>query len=125
MKEPLPRGDEAEAFRKRTQELGLRIVRMVGALPQTQAGRVMGGQLLRSGTSIGANYRAACRARTRAEFVAKMGIVEEEADETVYWIEMLEGAGIVQEEQVADLKGETNQILAMVVSSIKTARKNR
>ena len=85
----------------------------------------MGGQLLRSGTSIGANYRAACRARTRAEFVAKMGIVEEEADETVYWIEMLVGAGLVAEERVADLKDEANQILAMVVSSIKTARRNR
>ncbi len=125
MQSPSSSDEKAEAFRERTRSFGLSIVKMVGELPRTQAGRIMGGQLLRSGMSVGANYRAACRARTRAEFLSKMGIVEEEADETVYWIDMLEGAGLVKGEEVADLKDEADQILAMVVSSIRTARRNR
>jgi four helix bundle protein len=117
--------EEAEAFRQRTRGLVLRVVRLVEALPRSAAARLIGGQLLRSGTSIGANCRAACRARTRAEFMAKMGIVEEEADETVYWIELLVDAGLVAPSRVADLMDEANQVVTMVVSPIKTARGNR
>jgi four helix bundle protein len=81
--------------------------------------------LLRCGTSVGANYRAACRARSPAEFCSKLGIVEEEADESIYWIELLIEAEIVRQELLQDLLQETNEILSMVVASIKTAKSNR
>jgi four helix bundle protein len=78
--------------------------------------------MIRCGTSVGANYRAACRAKSRPDFIAKMGIVEEEADESSYWIELLIDAGIVKGDRVADLLQETDEIVSIVVSSIKTAR---
>ena len=78
--------------------------------------------MVRCGTSVGANYRAACRAKSRPDFVAKMGIVEEECDESIYWIELLIDAGIVKRERVADLLQESDEIVSIVVSSIKTAR---
>jgi four helix bundle protein len=81
--------------------------------------------LLRCGTSVGANYRAACRARSPAEFCSKLGLVEEEADESIYWIELLIEAEIVRQELLQDLLQETNEILSMVVASIKTAKSNR
>jgi four helix bundle protein len=84
---------------------------------------VIGRQLLDAGTSVGANYRAACRARSPADFISKMGIVEEEADETIYWMELLIEAKLVQENNISHLLREANQILAMTVSSIKTARR--
>jgi four helix bundle protein len=112
----------AEEFKRRTRLFAVRVVRLVESLPKTRSGDVIGKQLLRSGTSVGANYRAACRARSRAEFVSKMGIVEEEADETVYWIEVLIEAGTVEREMVAGLLDEANQLLAMVVASINTSR---
>jgi len=102
----------------------LRIVRLVESLPKTRTADVIGRQLLRCGTSVGANYRAACRARSRADFAAKMGIVEEEADETVYWIELLVDCGLLKQSRVDELMAETNEIIAMVVSSIRTARAN-
>ncbi len=82
----------------------------------------MGKQLLRSATSVGANYRAACRARSTAEFVAKMGIVEEEADECIYWMEIIGETNLVSKDRLADLVREANELLAITVSSIKTAR---
>ena len=85
----------------------------------------MGKQLLRCGTSVGANYRASCRAKSTADFIAKMGIVEEEADETIYRIEMLIESGLIKKERVADLLDEANQIVAIVVSSIRTARSHK
>jgi four helix bundle protein len=81
--------------------------------------------LLRCGTSVGANYRASCRAKSPADFIAKMGIVEEEADETIYWIEMLIESGLIDKDRVADLLDEAGQIVAIVVSSIKTARSHK
>ena len=107
---------------KRTKSFALRIMKLIGALPNTVAGRAIGGQLIRSGMSVSANYRAACRARSRAEFIAKLGIVEEEADETVYWIELLIDAGIVQLTRVRDLLKEADEIIAITVSSIKSAK---
>jgi len=95
----------------------------VESLPRTIAGGVIGKQLLRSALSVGANYRAACRARSRAEFVSKMGIVEEEADEVRYWMEILAEAGLLKKERLAPLMKEASEIAAMVVASIKTARK--
>ncbi|HYH87278.1 MAG TPA: four helix bundle protein [Pyrinomonadaceae bacterium] len=115
---------EASEMKERTKAFALRIIRLVEALPQTRTANVIGKQLLRCGTSVGANYRASCRAKSQADFVAKMGIVEEEADETIYWVEILVEAGQVKKERVADLLDEANQLVAIVVSSIRTARGN-
>src|SRR5436190_6540226 len=114
----------AEEFRKRTKQFALRILRLVSTLPNTMPGRHIGSQLLRAGTSVGANYRAACRARSRAEFCAKLGIVEEEADETVYWLELLVEVGIVRAELLAGLIREANELVAIIVASIRTSRGN-
>ena len=95
---------------------------MVDTLPNTLSARTIGRQLVRSATSVPANYRAACHARSNAEFVAKMGIVEEETDESAFWIEMLVDAGIVKSELVSELLDEADQLTAIWVTSIKTAR---
>jgi len=112
----------AEDMKKRTRAFALTIIRLVQGLPRTTEADVIGRQLLRSGTSVGANYRASCRARSQADFVAKMGIVEEEADESIYWMELLVDAGVVNSNAVAELLDEANQITGIVVSSIRTAR---
>jgi four helix bundle protein len=114
-----------EAFKKRTKAYALRVIKLVDSLPNTRAGRVVGDQLLRAGTSVGANYRAAARGRSRADFIAKMGIVEEECDESLYGMELLIEDGLVDEERLDDLMAEGEEILAMTVSSIRTARANR
>ena len=112
----------AEEMKTRTRSFALRILRLVDALPKTRTAEVVGRQLLRCGTSVGANYRASCRTKSPADFIAKMGIVEEEADETVYWIELLIESGHVDKERVNSLLDEANQILSIAVSSINTAR---
>ena len=109
-------------FQTRTFDYALRIVRLVEALPKNETSSILGKQLLRSGTSVGANSRAARRSRSRAEFISKLGIVEEEADEALFWIELLTAAGKVSEKKVESLRKETDEILAITVSSIKTAR---
>jgi len=111
-------------LKKRTKQFGLRIIKLVEALPKTQTARVIGNQLLRSGTSVGANYRAACRGRSKAEFIAKVGISIEEADKSMYWIEMLTEAGIMPEEKVSALHKEADEIIAILTASVKTARRN-
>ena len=98
---------------------------MVDRLPRTRSCDVIGRQLLRSATSVGANYRAACRARSSAEFVAKLGIVEEEGDESVYWLELLVETRAVRPELMTDLLAEANEIVAMIVASIRTVRGGR
>jgi four helix bundle protein len=115
----------ADEMKKRTRAFALRIVRLVEALPKNKTAEVIGKQLLRCGTSVGANYRASCRARSQADFIAKMGIVEEEADESIYWIELLVESGLVKTERVSGLLEEADQIVAIVVSSIRTARGNK
>ncbi|MDP9004352.1 MAG: four helix bundle protein [Verrucomicrobiota bacterium] len=114
-----------EDFVKRTMTFGLRVIRLVDSLPKQQVAQVLGNQLLRAGTSVGANYRAAVRGKSRTDFIAKMGIVEEECDEAPYWMEMLIESGIVRPDLLKDLKDEGNQILAIVVASIRTARRNK
>lgn len=114
-----------EQFKDRTKRLALRIIRLVDALPPKMHARIIGKQLLRSGTAIGANYRAACRGKSVADMVAKLAIVEEEADETLYWMELLVEASLVPEAKLIDLISETNEILAMIVASIKTLRTRR
>jgi four helix bundle protein len=109
-------------LRTRTKLFALRVIKLVDSLPNTRAAEVIGRQLLRAATSVGANYRAAQRGRSKAEFRAKLGIVEEECDESTYWLELLGESGIVKKELLAELAGEGNEITAMVVASIRTAR---
>jgi four helix bundle protein len=109
----------------RTKEFALRVIRLVNSLPNNRSCDVIGRQLLRSATSAAANYRSACRGRSTAEFCSKLGIVEEEADESACWIEMLIEAELVPQERLASLLLEANEIVAMVVASIKTARRHR
>jgi len=109
-------------LRTRTKKFALRVMKLVDALPNTRSADVVGKQLLRSATSVGANYRAAQRGRSRAEFLAKLGIVEEESDESAYWLELLIESGTVAEKALADLLRESNEITAMIVASIRTAR---
>jgi four helix bundle protein len=114
-----------DEFKRRTRTFGLRVIRLVKALPKSTVGSVIGRQLLRCGTSVGANYRAACRARSRADFVAKMKIVEEECDESLYWIELLKESGEIEPARLEDLIKEAETILSLVVASIKTARSRK
>jgi len=115
-------GTKQNYLKERTKAFALRIINLVEGLPRSRTADVLGKQLLEAGTSVGANYRAACRAKSPADFVAKMGIVEEEADETIYWMELLVLSDLVLKSDITDLLDEANQILAMTVSSIRTAR---
>ncbi len=110
-----------EALRKRTGEFALRVIRLFRALPEEEA-RIIGKQMLRSGTSVAANYRAVCRARSSREFISKMGVVVEEADETVFWLELLVESGIVARPLLDSLLTEANELLAIFAASQRTAR---
>jgi four helix bundle protein len=114
-----------EEIKKRTKNVALRIIKLVQTLDKNYTERVLGKQMLRSGTSIGANYRAACRAKSTADFINKLKIVEEETDETLYWLELLIEGNIVSKDKLNPLMKEINEILAIVVSSINTARRNK
>jgi four helix bundle protein len=109
-----------QEFKKRTKELALRVIKRVSSLPKNAVSEVIGKQLIRSGTSVGANYRAACRARSTADLIAKLRIVEEEADECLYWMELIVEAKLVDVANLRSIMSETNEILAMTVASIKT-----
>jgi four helix bundle protein len=113
---------EPKDLKQRTKAFALRIIRLVESLPRGKITDVIGKQLLRSGTSIGANYRSACRAKSTADFISKMGTVEEEADESTYWMELLIESGLISKDEVDELLDEAGQIVAITVSSIKTAR---
>ena len=110
---------------QRTKQFALRIFKLVGALPQTIQGRAVAAQLIRSGTSVAANYRAACRARSKAEFVAKLGIVEEEADETAFWLELIIETSLLSLTKVKPLLTEASEIVAIMTSSKKAAAKSQ
>ena len=112
-------------LRKRTKKFALDVIKFVEALPKREEAEILGRQLIRSRTSVGTNYRAACRARSSADFVSKMGIVEEEADESIYWMELLVDSGIVTSPNAAKIMSEADEILAMTVSSIRTARRTQ
>ena len=112
-------------LKPRTKQFAIRAIRLVEALPATRTADVIGRQLMRSALSVGSNYRSACRARSRADFVSKMGIVEEEIDECLYWMEMLIESGAMKQERLEPLMSEASEIAAMVVASIRTARRNR
>lgn len=114
-----------EQLKKRTKAFAIRIVRLYRALPKTGEARVIGNQMLRSGTSVASNYRAVCRARSKAEFTAKMGIVVEEADETVFWLEMIIETEIMAATKLQDLIKEANELLAIFAASQRTARNSK
>ena len=108
---------------ERTKQFALRIFKLVGALPQTIQGKAVAAQLIRSGTT--ANYRAACRARSKPEFIAKLGVVEEEADESAFWLELIIETGLLHQRKVTPLLAEAGEIVAMMASSKKTAAKSQ
>ena len=112
----------AEEMKTRTKRYALRILKVVQALPDSRECNIFGSQLLRAGTSVGANYRAVCRAKSSADFLHKLRIVEEECDETLFWMEMLIEGELVKEARLKDLVTEGNEILSIVVASAKTAR---
>jgi four helix bundle protein len=114
-----------EKMKTRTRQFALRVIRLVRSLPPNLSAEVLGKQLLRSGTSVGANYRAACRAKSTADFVHKLSIVEEETDEAVYWMELLIESNTVKENLLQNLMKEADEILSIIVSSIKTLKEKR
>jgi four helix bundle protein len=114
-----------EELKKRTKDFALKIINTVESLPKSKTGDVIGRQLLRSGTSVGANYRSACRARSSADFISKMTIVEEEADESIYWMELLIEGGLLDKQRLNSNISEAKELLSITVSSINTARKGK
>ena len=116
--------NEAE-MKRRTKEFAKEIVRLCRKLPSDREGRLIGNQIFRSGTSVGANYRSACRARSTADFVSKLAIVEEEADETLFWLELIEEMRILDSDFIGSLMEESDEIIAIMVASIKTARSRK
>src|SRR5262249_44865324 len=99
-----------------------RVIKLCRQLPRTEEGRLINGQLFRCGTSVGSNYRASCRGRSKADFVAKLGIVLEEADESLYWMEILAETGIMKAELLGPLMDEANQLVSIFVASLNTAK---
>ena len=114
----------ADEVKSRTKEFALRVIKLVSALPKTIEGRAMANQLVRSGTSVAANYRATCRARSRNEFIAKLGVVLEEADEAQLWLELIIAAKLLAAKRVQPLLEEANELVAIFVSSRKSASSN-
>ncbi len=112
-------------FKKRTKQLGIAILRLVEELPRSISADTIARQIVRSGTSIGANYRAACRAKSTADMINKLKIVEEGSNETAYWLELIIEADYLSQEKVSPIAKETNEILAMTVASIKTLRSRK
>jgi four helix bundle protein len=114
--------DRHHELRDRTKAFALRVIRMSDSLPRTRSGNVIGNQVLRSATGMAANYRAAGRSRSKSEFIAKIGVVIEEADETVFWLEMLRDSGIVKPAKLDSMLDEANQLLAIFTASRRTAK---
>jgi four helix bundle protein len=112
-------------LKQRTKAFALRIMKLVDALPKTKSGHAIGAQLVRSGTSVGANYRAVCRARSKAEFIAKIGVVEEEADESGFWLELIVEGGLLPAPKVAALLQEAGELTAIMAASRISASRNR
>jgi four helix bundle protein len=111
-----------EIIKKRTKQIGLDIIKLVDELPSKPSAWIISKQIVRSSTSVGANYRACCRAKSTSDFINKLKIVEEEADETIYWLEILEESKLVAPDKVQIIKKETDEILSIIVASLKTLR---
>ena len=112
-------------LKARTKQFALRVMKLVDALPRTIQGRAIANQIIRSPTSVAANYRAACRARSRAEFIAKIGVVEEEEDETCFWLELIIGSGLLTEARARPLRNEADELVAIMAAFRKSAVGNR
>src|SRR6266705_7117381 len=108
-------------LKARTNQFALRVIKLVDALPRTIQGRAVANQIIRSATSVAANYRAACRARSRAEFIAKIGVVEEEADETAFWLELIIDSNLRGKSQIRPLLTEAGELVAIMAASRKSA----
>ncbi|MGD0461032.1 MAG: four helix bundle protein [Tepidisphaeraceae bacterium] len=122
---PSEKPSVGEDLQRRTFDFALRIVRVVRAIPKTVEGRAIGGQLVRCGTSVGANYRACCKARSRAEFISKIGIVEEETNESVYWLDLIIAANVLPSQRVEPLLKEARELEKIFAQSRITATRNR
>jgi len=109
-------------LRERTKAYALRVIRLVDSLPRSRAADIIGTQLIRCATSVGANYRSACRAKSRADFAAKVAIVEEEADESLYWMDLLVESSLIKQELLTYLTNEGNELVAIAAASVMTAR---
>jgi four helix bundle protein len=116
--------DKAE-LQNRTKQFALRVIKLTAALPKTTAGEVLGKQLLRSATSVAANYRSACRGRSKAEFIAKVGIALEECDESQLWLELIVESGLMPAARVAELLKEADELTAIFVATLRTAKGQR
>jgi len=117
--------DRTADLKARMKPFALRVMKLVDALPRTIQGRAIASQIIRSATSVAANYRAACRARSRAEFIAKIGVVEEEADETSFWLELIVDSALLTEARIRPLLTETGELIAIMAASRKSAISNR
>jgi four helix bundle protein len=117
--------DQAKQLQDRTKQFAVRIIKSFAKLPRDEAARIIGKQFLRSGTSLAANYRAACRARSAADFISKISVVAEEADETLFWFELLVEAEMVKRNLVEQLMNECNELLKIFSASLATAKRNR
>lgn len=115
----------ATELKQRTKDFALRVMKLVDALPNTRSGKAIANQLIRSGTSVGANYRASCRARSRAEFIAKIGVVEEEADESAFWMELIIDGHLLLAKRVVALLEEANELTAIMAASRISASRRR
>jgi len=113
---------EEQELKDRTKRFALRVMKLVDALPNTVGGRAIANQLVRAGTSVGANYRAACRGRSKAEFIAKLGVVIEEADECEYWLELIVDGELLPAAKVESLRQEAHELAAIFVASVRTAK---
>ena len=114
-----------EELKLRTKQFALRVIKLVEVLPKNKIGDVLGKQLLRSATSVAANYRAACRARSKADFISKIAIVEEEADESLFWLELITESGLISAERLKDLTKEADELTAIFTATGKTAKQNK
>jgi len=112
-------------LKARTKQFALRVMKLVDVIPRTIQGRAIAKQIIRSATSVAANYRAACRARSRAEFIAKIGVIEKEADESCFWLELIIDSGLLTEERIRPLLGEAGELVAIMAASRKSAIGNR
>lgn len=113
-----------EELKLRTKQFALKVIKLTDELPDTKAGRTIGNQLMRAGTSVAANYRAACRARSNADFISKITVVEEESDETLFWLELITELTLLKKEKLLDIIREADELTAIFTASGKTARHN-
>ena len=113
-----------QELRERTKKFAIRVIRLFQALPKSSEAQILGKQLLRCGTAVAANYRAACRGRSRAEFISRMGVVAEEADESILWLELLEETGILSAKRLSEISNEAKELTAIFSTSLKTAKDN-